>query len=196
MVKTLLAPKVVTESNAKRIGELLKKKKKLIRERESTVEFKEPCAILIRRTGKGEWMEDCTKGKLEIEHSDGTERYLYLEPNGLVTLPYGDKGIRMYILHEDYPLPLNIASEPIITSETLTQIIQKTIHDLQELQAKKYGAIGDMIWKIGLAAGVVILAYAVYTILRPEQAIAPEVVNNATALAQNITNITRIIQIQ
>lgn len=184
-MKTAKNPLKVDTTQAKKIKEIIKKKKKLLREYHSTVEFKEPCAILIRRSGKAEWMEDCTKGKLEIKHSDGGERYIYLKGE-TITLEYADKGIRTYILHEDHPIPITTLN-PVVTSETLTQIIQKTMHDLQELQAKKWGALGEMIWKIGAAIALCIAAYALYKLLVPN---SPEPIETAVNITQAITNQT------
>lgn len=188
-MKNTINNKIVTKSQAKEITQLLKKKKKLIKDHQAIANFKPPCALLIKRTGEAKWYENVTQGKFEIDHSEGGTRDLYINTKQLIYFPYADKTVPLYILHEDCPYPITIQDETIET-DTLKQVIEKIMHELEALQAKRLGAIANLIWKILIGAALVLLAYALAKMLVPDLFGGTTETIAATAIQNITTNAT------
>lgn len=177
------------KQEAKKIQMLFKKHKGLIKQYYGVANFKEPILILMRRGNKAEFFEKANAGEFTFEHSDGSERHIILNPKNLQTFDYGAKTFRGYICHEDFPLAL--PEEPIVTTELFNIAIQKTLNDIKKWKTEEIKARSDMFWKIGLAIAVVILAYAMYTMLKPADTVITqgtvqvikEVVKNGTNVA-------------
>lgn len=181
------------KTEAKRIKTLFKKHKGLIKDHQKTANFKEPILILMRRGNKAEFYEKANTGEFTFEHSDGTTRHILINQKNLQTFDYGQKTFRGYICHEDTPIPL--PEEPIVTSELLNIAINKTLNDIKKWKAEETKAKGELIWKAGLAIAVIILAYAMYTLLKPEAPptqIVQTLGSTATAAAHAIKNGTTI----
>jgi hypothetical protein len=168
------------KSRAQKIKVLLKKYKKWSGEYYDTKDFKEPALLLLRRTNRVEFFEDATQGEFYFEHSDGSQRMLLLNPRYQQTFDYGKKTFRGYICHEDQPLPYPTNVE--LTSELVTLSHEKTLNTLKEWKAKEIKAKGDLVWKIGGAIAMCILAYAMYKLMvpgdpTPEATVIKEIVN-------------------
>lgn len=151
---------------AKFLKHLLKKYRGNIKSYYETANFKGICAILLRRTMEGEFLENIKLGKLDIKHTDGTERYINIPTQGHYRLPYGKKDLYLYILHEDSPIPLGIL-DPSVSSLEMNKAIELVYQGTQEMRAKEIQAWADLAWKIGLAIVVIIVAYGVYVMLKP-----------------------------
>lgn len=148
--------KTTEKSQKQKIHHLLKKKKKLLKTYYATVSFEEPVAFLKRRTGETDTYEGVTKGKFEYTHSDGTERFITLDPNHQFYMQSGDTRFRYYDLHEDYPLALPYAHEPHINTEETVKIVQRTMNVLNDMKARNYRALGDLIKKIMIGIAILI----------------------------------------
>lgn len=61
-------------SNATQRKTVFKKYKQLIGSYLETANFKEPIALLMRRTRKVDFYENVTQGEFEFDHSDGTQK--------------------------------------------------------------------------------------------------------------------------
>lgn len=178
------------KSEAKKIRMLLKKKKGILKKYYDTIPFTEPAMLLMRRGNKSEFYEKATQGEFNFTHTDGTERFITLNPKWLQTIPYGPKTFRMYICHEDHPTPL--PNDPIITAEMMNIGINKTLHDIKKWKAEEIKAKGDFIWKVLIGIAIIIAAYGVYKIMlpaapAPTQQIVNTVVSNATTIVRNAT---------
>lgn len=173
------------QTPAQRHTFLLRKYKKLIFNYYRTAEFKEPILFLIRKTNKVEFYDKASSGRFEYKHSDGTTRYILLN-NNLLEFDYGPKKFRGYIIHEDYPLPL--PQTTATDTESISIGVEKVIHDVKKWKAQEYKAKGEFIWKIGAAIALVIIAYSLYVILRPED--TPQAAQTAIQFIQQ--NATRL----
>lgn len=145
----------ITKSQAKKIREVIQMHKKLLGRKQKLTEFKEPIALLIRRSHDIEFYENATKGKFAYRHTDGDMRTIDLIPSKLMSFPYSDRRVRTYILHEDSPLPL--PEDPTVSSELITISQEKSMHDLNKYRTKmeevKGANLKIILWGI---AGIII----------------------------------------
>ena len=139
---------------------ILRKYQKTFKTIQDTVRFKEPAMILIRRNGMGEWYEGATSGRFVFQHSNGSKRYILLNRTNPIMMGYGNKPFRLYICHEDVPVPL--PESPVISTQEFSAAIDKTHHDLQSERAKVYRAKGAMLKSVAIIIGVIVLGLFVY----------------------------------
>lgn len=156
--------RVRTEQDRRRV--ILKKYKGIIKKYYETTQFKEPLGILLRRTGRAEFHEDLSTSTFTFKHSDGEERTILLDSRQIHIFDYGDKTFRGYILHEDHPIPL--PTDPLITLEEMGTTIDKVLTDIKDWKIKELKSKGDLIWKILIGIALIILAYAMYKMLAPQ----------------------------
>lgn len=151
----------ISKDDIHRIRWLFKKHKGLIRNYNDTANFKEPVLIVIRRSGKVEFYEDITTTHYDYTHSDGTERFFILERP--LSFEYGSKEFLGFICHEDIPLPL--PQSPLITTEQITVLIEKTISDRNKYLAKQQELSNDRIIKYGIFVAICVGCYILYYIM-------------------------------
>lgn len=151
------------KSEAKEIKILFKKYKKFLRSYYETANFEEPIAQLARRSGKVVWYEKATAGRFNYTHSDGTERYILLDPAYKLRFQYGRKEFSGYWLHEDHATPL--PEQPTLGSDQVNICIDKTLNDIKKWKAEEYKARGGMWKSIGVGIALIILAYTLYAML-------------------------------
>jgi len=188
----------ITRTNMKRTTpkerkSLIKKSKGWIFTYNNVAEFKEPIAILLRRTGRAEFFEEVNSGEWTIKHSDGKNRVLFLDPRFIHTFKYGKKEFRGYVCHEDFPTPL--PEDPVITAEMVGIVTEKTLHDLNKWKAQEWTAKGDFIWKIALGIAALVGMYILYKMLVPSPtgvgaSVAQTVAENITNATSGVTDIT------
>lgn len=164
------------QTEEQRIKQIFKKHKSLMGSYQEIANFKEPTLQLIRRSGKVEFFENVRKGQFDFLHSDGTKRYIILNHKPL-TFDYGKNSFKGYICDEDTPTPL--PESPLVLTELINMAVMKTLNDIMKWKIKEADANTKMIMTIGMAIGLVIVAYAFYVMLRPEQAITtyPVIIN-------------------
>jgi hypothetical protein len=175
--------KEIKLSKAQERKVLFKKKKNIFQSYYDTADFKEPVLILMRRNQNAEFFENATQGEFPYEHSDGTERKIYLNTKYLQSFPYGKKVFKGYICHEDNPLPL--PAEPEITAETVGLAIDKTLNDIKKWKAEEWKAKGEFYWKIAIGVVAIIGMYILYKLL-----INPTPDGSETAVATTVKNTT------
>jgi len=181
------------KQEAKRIGMLFKKHKKLFKSYYETASFKEPVLILMRRGNKADFLEKATAGEFEIDHSDGSKRVILLNPKNLQTFDYGSKTFRGYICHEDFPVAL--PEEPLVSSEMFNIAVNKTLNDIKKWKAQEIKAKTDFIWKAAMGIALVIAAYALYRLLAPDpplqvvQSVASGAVQAGKQIVKNGTTV-------
>lgn len=181
----VIEAKAEKEIQVKQRKLLFKKTKNLLRAHISLVEFDEPVGILLRRNRRAEFYEGLKKGKFSFRHSDGTERFIMLDPRYLQIMPYGMKstGMAGYIMHEDFPTP--IPEDPVLTIEQSGEALEKVMNDVRDLRAKEYRAKGEMWWKILLGVAILGAVYVLYGMLvdkgAPPVQVTVPVVQNITA---------------
>lgn len=144
----------IKESKAKKRKTILKKFKGIVKEHEKTADFKEPIAILLRRTGRAEWYEDVTQGMFKFKHTCGEERYIVITPENKFTFDYGKKEFRGYLLHEDFPSPL--PETPLLTTEVFALAIDKTKETVKEWKAKELRAKSKLMEQIAVILMIII----------------------------------------
>lgn len=142
------------KSPAKKLRWLYKKHKKLIRSYKETSNFKEPTLQLKRQSGKVEFFENATGTQFYYQHSDGSERFIILQPEKRLTFEYGNKTFSGYICDEDNPLPL--PENPLVTTETFGLAIEKTLNDIKKWKAEETRAKAAYIKQIGITIAIVI----------------------------------------
>lgn len=171
------------KSDAKKIKELMRKRKKFLKSYYDVAPFKEPVMFFERRSGETEFYEEVTAGMFEYEHSDGSKRFIIVNPNSQKKFGFGERKFRGYWAHEDYPITGH--PDPLLTSEQVNMIVEKSLADMKKWKAQEVKAKGDLIWTIAIAIAVVIGAFALYKLLVPSSP-EPERIIIETALA-NVT---------
>lgn len=174
----------ITPEQQKQIKTLIKRTQGIIKDKENLAKFEEPVLWLIRRTGKVEYYPGIKTSQFEFEHSDGQNRILIIGPP-LLHFDYGKDTFSGYICHEDYPTPL--PSDPLITTELVTILIDKTLNDMKKWKAEEWKAKGKFVWYILGGIAVIILAYAVLKMFSP-----PTIAATKEAVKQVIQNMTTI----
>ena len=178
-------------SRAKRVRMLYKKNSGVFKDKEKLTEFKEPIVMLKRRSGTVEFLEDASKGRMEITHSDGKPRTIYLDPAFLLTFDYGKKKFKGYWCDEDHPLPLPL--DPIITTETINQIVEKISLDMNKMNTPKGmnpKTIKMLIW-FALGAGLLLILWQTHIfemlvgMITGHPYVAPQVANTVTTTGTN-----------
>lgn len=175
------------EEEIKRIRTLLKKHKKFMGSRKKLAKFKQPVVLLMRRGNTVEFFENAKKNEFEFEHSDGHTRSIILNPAHQKSFDYGADTFSGYILHEDIPVPL--PEQPLITTEMVGILVEKTLADIRKWKAEEWKARGKFIWYIAGGIALIILAYAMYGLFMPQHAATTaakvaEVINTSTAIIQ------------
>lgn len=162
-----MTKQTIKKSEAKQIRKLFSKHKKLIRTYKRTVDFKEPILILMRKAGKAEFYEKATSGEFNYVHSDKTNRTIILNTRQLQVFDYGNKTFKGYICHEDFPTAL--PDSPTLNSEMFTIAVEKTLADIKKWKAEELKQKGQFVWKLLIGIAAIILAYAMYKLLLPQQ---------------------------
>lgn len=151
-------------SKAEKVKNLLTMQKKFLKRKQALTDFKEPVLDLRRRDGKIETYERATAGKLVFTHSNGEERYITLRPEDQGTRDYGDKKIRWYQGHEDYPFA--DWNNPINDSTAVTkgyEMVDATNLKYQErIQGLKNKGKLTWLWVIG---GIILALALAITII-------------------------------
>lgn len=173
---------LTSEATEKRI--LLKKYKKMMGEAQKLADFKEPTAILMRRSGQGEWYENVTKGKFNYNHSDGTDRFIIIKGKPL-DMKYADRSFKMYILHEDFPLPL--PEDPLITTEEMANLLESALSSTAKLRAKEWSGKTNFVKMLVIGIAVIIAGIILYKILVPNN--PQTAITTTKTVVQNITTI-------
>lgn len=137
-----------------RIKVLFKKHQSFFKKIKKLADFKEPVALLIRKSGLVEFYEDVNAGDWRIEHSDGSTRVISMHKSKLVNFDYGPNTFRGYICHEDSPAPITDA--PVTIGQSFTISYDKSLHDQKTWSAKMRQATGDLVWKIALGIAVIL----------------------------------------
>lgn len=164
---TLEEAQKLQKTQANKIRELIQKQKTLISAKQKLTEFQEPVMMLVRKSGQAEFYEKATKGRFDYTHSDGTTRFIILTTSMQISFPYAGRNIKMYYCHEDYPFPLPGSMNPIMNSDELRMLIEKSQHDTLGLLAKEKRATGDMWLKIFAGIALIIVAVMLYKLLVP-----------------------------
>lgn len=151
------------KSNATQIRNMFTKQKKLIGHYYKAADLQQPVVWLMRETGKVDVFENATAGTFTYTHSSGKERFIILVPALKITFAYLDREVRGYICHENHPLPL--PADPVVTSEEMGILLEKTLNDIKKWRAAEQTAIGKKWVQIAIAAGIIIMAYMVYKIV-------------------------------
>lgn len=170
------------KSEAERRNILYKKYNKILGQQKDLAEFKEPIAILLRRTGKAEFFENVTKGKFEFRHTDGRDRFIMIDPKQIHTFPYGKKSYKGYILHEDFPVPL--PDDPVLTTEQVGQAMEATALAMEKWKSKEISEKTKMIRMIIIGIGVIGAIILLYTIFKPDPIPTQIIVQNVTQAVQ------------
>lgn len=167
IITTINKQDELRKSQAKRIKNIITKHKAWKGARYNTTNFQEPVMFLERRSGEVEFYENATMGLFEYEHSDGEKRFLILTPSKLKKHGYADRAFKGYWCHEDHPLPL--PEEPLITTEQVNIIVDKSLNDIKEWKAKEVQAWSNLTWTILIGIAIVIVAVALLVMLWPEK---------------------------
>ena len=117
--------KGVKISQANKVRTLLTKQKGLLKKKLSYTDFNEPVLFFTRRNGNTEIYENCTAGKFFFTHSNTKERYVEIRTADQQKMDYGDRKIRCYFGHEDFPF--TGWSNPIVDSESIMMALKKVI---------------------------------------------------------------------
>lgn len=171
------------ETKAKRIENIFDKYKKWYKIKYETTPFKEPVLFFIRRTGEVEFYENATAGMFKFKHSDGKERFIILNPVKKLKFGFAERMFKGYICYEDSPIAL--PDNPVIITEEMNMVVEKSIFDIKQFEAKALTARGQMWWKIGLAISIIIIAIAILLILKPQK--TPQIIQMAQPTIQNVT---------
>lgn len=172
MGKKIKPDENIPESRARRINNLFNKYEKWKKVKYETEPFKEPIMEFARRSGDVEFYENATAGMFKYTHSDGTERFIILNPSKKLKFGFADKMYRGYWCHEDFPVAL--PDIPSTTAEQVNIVVEKSIYDIKEFETKALKARGEMWWKIALGVAVIIVAIALFVMLKPAK--APDVI--------------------
>lgn len=147
---------------------------------------KEPVLLFERRNGNTEIHEGIGSGMMEFKHSSGQKRFIIIDPNTIGTMGAGRDTIRIYKGHEDHPI--TGWPNPLVTTEQVNIIIEKTLNDQQKWKAKDKEALGNMWLKIGLGIGAIVLAVAMYKLLVPTPQTVQVIYETAKETTKNATN--------
>lgn len=158
-----------TRSRARRIKSLFKKQKKLIKNRKTLTDFKEPILLFIKTNNTVEFYEDVTGGTFTFTPTDKALRdkqhAIIINPNKQLTFDYGDKRFRGYIHYEldahSYP------HSPMQDVKAYNIAMNKILADVKEWQSKERVATGKMFWYIFLGIAAIIGALALWSMLAP-----------------------------
>ena len=151
-------------TKATRVMSLLQKQKGLMKKRQSLTNFDEPVLDLHRINGKIETYEKATAGKFIFTHSCGEERFIELRPEDQEIRDYGDKKIRWYSCHENFPFAG--WGNPVLDNETVTRGYEMTkATDLkyqERIQGLKNKGKLTWLWVVG---GIILaIAFAIMII--------------------------------
>lgn len=181
IIKEIKATEKTRKSEAKRIQETVLKYKKWHKTKYETTPFQEPVLELLRNTGEIELYEKATAGKFTYTHSDGKERFIILNPRDQYKTGYAERKYKKYICHEDYPTPL--PTRPLITTEEMVILEEKTLNDVKKLQAALETATGKKWLQFGktvaIIIGIIALAYIAINMFVP---------GGTTTMVQQIPN--------
>lgn len=156
----LTKPEKLQKSDATRIKELMRKRKKFMSQYYDVAPFKEPVLFFERRSGDVEFYENVTSGLFEYDHSDGEKRFQIINPKSQRKFGFGNRAFRGYYSHEDYPI--SGLPDPLLTAEQVNIIVEKSLNDMKKWKAQELKAKGDLWWKILAGVAVIILAAAAY----------------------------------
>ncbi|MBD3248451.1 hypothetical protein GF336_00210 [Candidatus Woesearchaeota archaeon] len=187
--------KGIKKSDAEKIEGALQMYKGLLKTKQKLTNFKEPLAFLIRRNGEIDFYEKATKGELEFVHSSGDERRIELIPSKLLDFPYADRRVKLYILHEDFPIPIP-DSDPVVSSESISISQGKSLHDVDKFKRKAEQYKNASVYKILIAIAIIIFVGAVASTLVPWERIFNAGAKNPQSLGLIIPMIRRWKYIQ
>lgn len=157
IVQRIKKPKNIQKENTVRLKKLFRKYKKWFSREYIVYPFKEPCMLFIRRSGQVEFYENVKGSLFEFNHSDDSKRFIITTPSKQLLFGFGNKRFKGYICHEDYPLPL--PQDPILTSEQVNVIVEKSLNDIKKWKAQEIRAKTGL-WKwILIGTACIILAY-------------------------------------
>lgn len=158
--------KGLSKSKVNKITSLIQIHKGLIKRKQTLTDFKEPVVWLIRRSFNMEFFEKQVSSHFTFIHSDGETRKIELTPSRMISMDYGNRKVRTYILFEDSPLP--IPEDPIVTTELLAISQEKSMHDLNKFKLKEAKIKSGAMFKIFLGAAIVAIAIALAVMLIPQ----------------------------
>lgn len=171
------------KSEAKRIKNIMYRMKGWRKNKKKITKAKQPVMFFRRRTGDTEIYEKVTSGIFEYKHTDGEERYIIVNPKDQEKVGWGDIAFKAYFAHEDYPT--TSLPEPLINTEQMNTIIEKSLQDLKKYKAQELKYKGRAWLYIAAAIGLIIMAFALYKLLVPQ---------NTTTIIQAGTTAGQLIQ--
>lgn len=181
----------IVKSQAVKVKNLKYQYKKLFKLKRMLRSFKQPVMYFERRSGKVEFYEKATMGIFEFKHTDGENRFIILTPNKQKEFGFGEHRYKGYYCHEDFPLPL--PEDPLITTEQMNIIVDKSLNDIKEWKAKEIKAKSGF-WKIifiGMAG--LIGLYIVYRIVVPNNPPTAQEVQTIAEIPIQLLNVTPTI---
>jgi hypothetical protein len=197
LLKKTKQQKINNTLRGERIKVLFRKHKKLFGAYKRIVPFKEPCAILMRRSKQIELHENIQGEKFEYTHTNGEIYQTKLSPRYLYDFPIGDKTFKTYIIDEDSAFPL--AQDPMFEITQFNTIIEKIVTDETKWNnADVIKARGQMWKNILWGAAILILAFVALKyapgLLRGlglwKDATPTGAISAAGEILQNVTTIT------
>lgn len=183
--------KITKKSQAKKINELLKKQKGIIKEKINTTNFKSPVMFFERRSGEIEFYENVTKGMFEFKHSDGENRFIIINTNDKKKFGFADKTFHGYFAHEDYPITGK--PDPLVTTEQINIIVEKSLTDIKEWQTKATRANTELIKTIAWGVIGIIIAIVIYKMMVPQATTTPTIITTTKDTTVQLVNTTRTI---
>lgn len=178
------------QQRTKELKILFKKEQRFLHSIQTLTEFKEPIMFLMRNSGHVDFIENVKNNMHEYEHTDGNKRYILLSQKYIRTFNYGKKTFRGYICEENSPVPL--PTDPILTSEQVSQAIDKTLNDIKKWKAQELKAQAKLYWTLGLIAMGLIALYIVYKMLAHPAETATTATTAVQVIKNNITQINPI----
>lgn len=157
------AKKNTTKETNNKINTIFMKEKGRIFTKQKLAVFKEPVALLMRKTGMVEFYENVKGDELAFEDANGHDLAIALSPEFLQTFEYAGTTFKGYICYEEEAFPL--PQKPIVYAELMQSLLYKTLHDIRDWRAKVLDARAGLIWKILLGVAIIIGAIGMYKLL-------------------------------
>lgn len=180
-------PEDIKDTEAKRVKNLFKKYKKILGSEIKRCEFKEPVLFFIRQNNEVEFYEKVTAGLFNFKHSDGNDRYIIIHPKYQMKFGVGKFKYRGYICHENHPYP--IPEEPLMSSEQMNIIVEKSLNDMKKYKAQEIKAKAGLIKAIAVVCAVIIGGIILYVLLKPNNPTSVQTISNVGSMISNGTHV-------
>lgn len=179
--------RIKKEGNIRKLDDLFRMEKGIIKKKQTLREFTEPILMYIRTNRTVEFYDGVKEGIYTVEGSDGKDVKYEFETQDLLTFDYAGKDFRGYIQYEKEAMPY--PRKPWVIKELIENRVDKILTDMSkwkvlEERAKlgKWWAIAGMIAIVG---GIIILYQMM---VEDKTAIIPLVNTTTEIINQTINN--------